>query len=103
MYAIFRAGGVQRRASVGDRLRLDRMPQEAGTEVSFPEVLMLGGESVAIGAPTVKGASVTAKVVAHGHGKKVLSFKYQQRNNGRVKHGFRWHYTEVEVTGIQAG
>lgn len=101
MYAIFRAGGAQFKAQVGDRVRVDRLPQDAGADVSFPEVLMVGGDDVKIGSPHVDGVSVVGKVVEHGRGKKVVAFKYQQRNHARVKKGFRRDYTEVEITGIQ--
>lgn len=101
MYAIFRAGGSQKKASVGDRIRVDQLGEEAGAAVTFPDVLMLAGDEVKIGTPTVEGAKVTGKVVEHGLGKKVVAYKYEQRNHARRKQGFRWHYTEVEITGIE--
>ena len=100
MYAIFRAGGSQRKAEVGDRIRVDRLKDELGAEVSFPEVLMVGGDSVEIGTPTIDGRKVVGKVVTHGLGKKLVAYKYRQRTHARRKRGFRWHYTEVEITAI---
>ena len=101
MYAIFEAGGNQHKAAVGDRVRVDLMPDEVGTDVSFDTVLLIGGKDVKVGAPTVDGAAVKAKVVAQGKDKKVIAYKYEQRNHARRKQGFRRHYTEVEVTSIE--
>ncbi len=100
MYAIFEAGGNQHKAAVGDRVRVDLMPDEVGAEVSFGQVLLVAGDNTQLGTPSLDGVSVTGKVVAKGKDKKVFAFKYEQRNHARRKVGHRRHYTEIEITGI---
>lgn len=101
MYAIFEAGGNQHKAAVGDRVRVDLMPDEVGAEVTFDNVLLIAGDDPKVGTPAVAGASIKGKVVAQGKDKKVFAYKYEQRNHARRKVGFRRHFTEVEVTSIE--
>lgn len=101
MYAIIEAGGNQHRVAVGDRIRVDRMPEEVGNDLTFDRVLLVAGKEPKIGSPTVAGAAVLGKVVSHGLGDKLIAYKYQQRNHGRRKQGFRHHFTEVEITEIK--
>src|SRR5690606_36097250 len=63
-YAVIKTGGKQYRVSEGDRIRVEKLPGDVGTEVSFDEVLMVGGDKVAVGTPLVSGATVKAKIVA---------------------------------------
>lgn len=102
MYAIFQAGGSQVKAKVGDRFLTDLLPQAQGAEVTFDKVLMIGGDSIQVGTPHVKGATVVGKVVGQPLGDKVFPYHYSQRNHARQKVGFRHHYSEVEVTAIKA-
>ena len=102
MYAVIKTGGKQYRVSEGDRLRVEKLPVEVGATVELTEVLMLGGETVAIGKPTIKGAKVTAEVVAQDRAKKIIVFKMKRRKNYRRKNGHRQPYTELKITGIQA-
>jgi large subunit ribosomal protein L21 len=102
MYAVIKTGGKQYRVSEGDRLRVEKLPVEVGATVELTEVLMLGGEKVAIGKPTIKGAKVTAEVVAQDRAKKIIVFKMKRRKNYRRKNGHRQPYTELKITGIQA-
>lgn len=101
MYAIFEAGGNQHKASVGDRVRVDLMPDEPGAAVAFDNVLLIAGDDAKVGTPNIDGAVVKGKIVAQGKDKKVFAYKYEQRNHARRKVGFRRHYTEVEVTSIE--
>lgn len=104
MYAIFRAAGKQFRAEKGKTLRLPRLDAEPGTKLSFDEVLLASdGETVRAGTPLVKGASVTAEVVAEGKDPKIYVFKFKRRKNYRRKTGHRQHFTEVRVTGLKLG
>ena len=104
MYAIFRAAGKQFRAEKGKTLRLPRIAAEPGTKLTFDEVLLASdGETVRAGTPLVKGASVTAEVVAEGKGPKIYVFKFKRRKNYRRKTGHRQHFTEVRVTGLKLG
>ena len=102
MYAVIKTGGKQYRVSEGDKLRVEKLPGDAGATVTFDEVLMIGGEKVAIGKPLVKGAKVTGKVVGETKGEKVIAFRFKRRKNVRKKRGHRQHYTRIQITGIQA-
>ena len=102
MYAVIKTGGKQYRVSEGDRLRGEKLPGEPGAQVTFDEVLMIGGEKVAIGTPVVKGAKVRAEIVTQGRDKKVIVFKFRRRKNYRRKRGHRQPFTELKITGISA-
>jgi large subunit ribosomal protein L21 len=101
VYAVFRTGGKQYRASQGDRLRVERLPAEVGDAVEFDQVLVVGaGADVKVGAPLVAGGKVAAKVVAQGKGDKVMIVKFRRRKHYRRTQGHRQAYTEVEITSI---
>ncbi|GAB5550277.1 MAG: 50S ribosomal protein L21 [Sandaracinaceae bacterium] len=102
MYAVIKTGGKQYRVSEGDRIRVEKLAGDVGTELTFDEVLMLGGDKVSVGAPLVSGASVKAKIVAQDRAKKVIVFKYKRRKNYRKKYGHRQPFTEIEITGVSA-
>lgn len=99
MYAIIKTGGKQYKVSQGDQLQIEKLDAAVGDQVSF-DVLMLGGESVQIGSPTVAGCKVTAKIVEHGKGPKVRIFKYKPKKDYRKTQGHRQPYTMIEVTAI---
>ena len=103
-YAIFRSGGKQFRAEPGKTLRIPSLPAEAGTEVEFNEVL-LGSDngSARAGVPTLAGAKVTAEIVKHGLGDKIVVFKFKRRKNYARKQGHRQGYTEVRIKHITLG
>jgi large subunit ribosomal protein L21 len=101
VYAVFRTGGKQYRASQGDRLRIERLPAEVGDAVEFDQVLLVGeGADVEVGAPLVSGGKVAAKVLAQGKGDKVMIIKFRRRKHYRRTQGHRQAYTEVEITSI---
>lgn len=102
MYAVIRTGGKQYRVSEGDTLRIEKLPGDVGSSITFGEVLLLGGDSVKIGKPLVSGASVTGTIVAQDRAKKIIVFKMRRRKNYRRKNGHRQWYTEVKITGIGA-
>ncbi len=102
MYAVVKTGGKQYRVQQGDVLNIERLSVEEGSEVTFDEVLMVGGDDVKIGRPLVDGASVKATVVKQGRGRKIIIFKSRRRKNSRKKRGHRQAYTRVEITGISA-
>ena len=85
--------------AVGDTLVVDRIAAEEGAEHTLP-VLMLGGDEVKVGTPTVEGASVTAKVVDHFRGDKITTFKMKRRQRSRIKQGYRHSHTTLEITAI---
>ena len=101
MYAVFRTGGKQYRASKGDRLRVERLAGNEGDAVEFDQVLLVGeGAKVKVGNPLVSGSKVKAKVTAQGKGKKVDVVKFKRRKNYHRLKGHRQLFTEIEVTGI---
>ncbi|MEC7522735.1 MAG: 50S ribosomal protein L21 [Myxococcota bacterium] len=102
MYAVIKTGGKQYRVSEGDRIRVEKLDGDVGTELTFDEVLMVGGDKVSVGTPLVGGASVKAKIVAQDRAKKIIVFKYKRRKNYRKKYGHRQPFTEIEITGVSA-
>ena len=104
MYAVIVTGGKQYRVMQGEVLRVELLDAEVDSTVRFEQVLMVGeGEGVKVGTPTIAGASVSAKVRTHGRADKVRIVKFRRRKHHRKQMGHRQHYTEVEITGIQAG
>ncbi|MBN2494776.1 MAG: 50S ribosomal protein L21 [Deltaproteobacteria bacterium] len=101
MYAVVKTGGKQYRVSEGDQLRIEKIPGATGEEVTFEDVLMIGGtDDVAIGKPCVTGASVSARILEQGRGRKVVVFKYKRRKGFQKKQGHRQAFTRVQITGI---
>jgi large subunit ribosomal protein L21 len=104
MYAVIKTGGKQYRVSEGDVLRVEKLPVEAGENVEFDQVLLVSREGqTTVGTPLVSGSKVTAAVKAHGRGKKVKIVKFKRRKHHLKRMGHRQSYTEVQITGIQAG
>jgi len=101
MYAVIKTGGKQYRVSPGDLMVVEKLAGEPGANVSFADVLMVGeGDAVVIGAPTVKGASVTATLVETRKGEKIKVFKKIRRQNYRRTGGHRQIETALRVIGI---
>ncbi len=102
MYAIIESGGKQFRVEEGGKIRVEKLAAEVGGEIVIDKVLMLGGGTFSVGAPYVSGAKVTAQVVGHGRGDKVIAFKKRRRKDSRCKHGHRQEYTTLSIKSIQA-
>ncbi len=102
MYAIIETCGKQFRVQEGNKIVIDRLAAEIGNEVTFDRVVMLGGDSAKFGAPYIDGAKVTAKVIEHGRGEKVIVFKKHRRKSYRKTQGHRQDYTALTITGINA-
>ncbi len=101
MFAVIKTGGKQYRVSQGDKLRVETLDADEGASVNLDQVLMVGeGDKVTVGAPLVSGASVSAKVLTHGRGKKIDIVKFRRRKHYRRQMGHRQNYTELEITGI---
>lgn len=101
MYAVFRSGGKQYRASKGDRLKLEKITGDEGAKVRFDEVLLVGeGRDIKVGTPLVDGTAVNATVVRQGRTGKVSVTKFRRRQNYLRQHTHRQRFTEVEITGI---
>jgi len=102
MYAIIESGGKQYRVAQGDVIQVDKLSAEIGETVTFDKVLLVHGEQVRIGTPLVDGATVTAKVVDHPRGDKVITFKYRPTRRYRRRVGFRHSHTQLEISEIKA-
>ncbi|MCB1714865.1 MAG: 50S ribosomal protein L21 [Candidatus Competibacteraceae bacterium] len=104
MYAVIKTGGKQYRVSEGQTLKVEKLPVDAGASVDFEQVLLVAdGEQVTVGAPLIEGGKVSATVKSHGRADKVEIVKFRRRKHHRKQMGHRQHYTEIEITGIQAG
>jgi large subunit ribosomal protein L21 len=100
MFAVFKTGGKQYRVAAEDVLKVDKIKGEPGEIVEFGEVLVVGGDSVSLGAPTVTGATVAAEVLDQGRGAKIIAFKKRRRKNSRRKIGHRQEFTLLRITEI---
>ena len=101
MYAIISTGGRQFRVSEGDRIVVDHVPAQVGDTVRLDSVLMLGGEGQpAFGKPTLSGAFLTATIMNHRRGDKVIVFKFQERKRRKAKRGHRQELTELKIGAI---
>ena len=104
MYAIVSTGGKQVKVSVGDKIFVEKLEAEVNSEYVFENVLLVEDDKakVKVGAPFVKGASVKAKVLKQGRGKKIVIFKYRPKKHSASKKGHRQAYTALEVLEINA-
>ena len=103
MFAVILTGGKQYRVTPDAVLKVEKLEAEAGSTVTFTDVLAVGGEgSLKLGAPVVAGASVTATVIAQDRLDKVIIFKKRRRQNSRRKNGHRQHVTVLRISGINA-
>ena len=99
MYAIFITGGKQYRAAEGETIFVEKLEGEAGQEVVFDQVLLVGDK---VGTPLVEGAKVTGTIEKQGKGKKIIVFKMKAKKNYRKKQGHRQSYTKVVINTIEA-
>jgi large subunit ribosomal protein L21 len=102
MFAVIKTGGRQYRVVPDDVLEIGKIAGDVGTIVQLGEVLVLGGDTPTLGAPTVAGATVAAEVLQHKRGPKVISFKKRRRKNSRRKRGYRDEITVLRITEILA-
>ncbi|MDH3691320.1 MAG: 50S ribosomal protein L21 [Gammaproteobacteria bacterium] len=101
MYAVIETGGKQFRVAIGDKLKVETIPADAGATVELEKVLMIAdGDKVEVGTPHLDGTKVLATVVSHGRGEKIRVFKMRRRKNYRRSQGHRQAFTELEITGI---
>jgi len=101
MYAVVRVGGKQVKVGENARVTVPRIDKKAGSKVTLDQVLLVGeGESVKVGNPVVKGASVEAVVVGELRAEKVIVFKKKRRKGYKVRRGHRQRYTDLEITKI---
>ena len=103
MYAVIETGGKQYKVENGDIIYIEKLDAEENAEVTFDKVLAVGADDgIKTGAPYVKGATVKAKVLKTGKGKKLTVFTYKPKKNEKRKMGHRQPYTKVEISAIKA-
>lgn len=101
MYAVVKIKNHQYKVTQDLTLQVPLFNEEVGATLKFDEVLMVSdGDDVKVGAPLIEGASVTAEVLDHGRGSKIVVFKKKRRKNYRRKNGHRQQFTEIKITGI---
>ena len=101
MYAVIKTGGKQYRVVAGEKIKVEQIPAEVGTQITIDQVLMVGeGDAVKIGAPLVAGASVSATVLSQGRHDKVRIFKMRRRKHYQKHQGHRQNYTELQINTI---
>jgi large subunit ribosomal protein L21 len=104
VYAIIKSGSKQYRVEKGDRIEVDRLPQEAGEEITLKEVLLIAdGDKYQADKKTLEGAAVVARVIEERQGRKVISFDYRNKHRRRTTHGHRQIYTHLEIKDIKIG
>jgi large subunit ribosomal protein L21 len=102
MYAIVETGGKQVKAVVGEAIFVEKLEVAEGETYTFDKVVLVSGDETKVGAPYVKGATVTAKVEKHGRGEKIVIFKYRPKKHSASKKGHRQAYTKLVVEAINA-
>ncbi|MEM7440922.1 MAG: 50S ribosomal protein L21 [Pseudomonadota bacterium] len=103
MFAVLKTGGKQYKVAAGDVLKVEKIAGNAGDKVQFNEVLMLGGDSVTVGAPLVDDAGVQAEILEQGKGPKVINYvKRRRKHSSQRKKGHRQQLTVLRVTDILA-
>jgi large subunit ribosomal protein L21 len=100
MFAVIRTGGKQYRVAAEDVIEIGKIAGSPGEIVQIGDVLVVGGDNVTLGSPTVSGASVAAEVLEQGRSPKVIAFKKRRRKNSRRKRGHRQEFTLLRITEI---
>jgi large subunit ribosomal protein L21 len=101
MYAVIKTGGKQYRVVAGDKLKIEQIPADIGSQIVLDQVLMVAdGEAVKVGSPLLSGAKVSVTVLAHGRGDKVRIFKMRRRKHYQKHQGHRQNYTEIRIDAI---
>ena len=102
MYAIVETGGKQVKVEVGEAIFVEKLEVAEGETYTFDKIVLVSGDETKVGAPYVKGATVTAKVEKHGRGEKIVIFKYRPKKHSASKKGHRQAYTKLVVEAINA-
>ncbi|MBN4048378.1 50S ribosomal protein L21 [Flavobacteriaceae bacterium AH-315-O20] len=100
MYAIVEIAGQQFKVAKDQKVFVHRLQNEEGSKVSFDNVLLMNDGKITVGAPAIKGAVVTAKILGHLKGDKVIVFKKKRRKGYKVKNGHRQFLTEIQIESI---
>ena len=99
-YAIIKTGGKQVKVEVGQAIYVEKLDVEAGSEVTFNEVVLVGGDKTVVGTPVVEGATVVGTVEKQGKEKKVVIYKYNAKKHYHKKQGHRQPYTKLVINTI---
>ncbi len=101
MYAVIKVAGFQYRVEKDQVLKVPLLKADAGSTLNVEDVLLVGdGDGIRVGTPTVEGAVVSAQVLSHGRGPKLVAGKFKRRIKYRRKWGHRQDYTEIKISGI---
>jgi large subunit ribosomal protein L21 len=101
MYAVIKTGGKQYKVVAGEKLKVEQIPADIGSELTIDQVLAVGaGDTIKFGTPLVDGAKVLVTVVAHGRHEKVTIFKMRRRKHYQKHQGHRQNYTEIQIVSI---
>ncbi len=103
MYAVIKTGGKQYKVMEGNILKVEKLEVEPGNNITFNEVLMIAdGDKVQVGTPTLEAASVEAKILSQGKGKKVHILKFRRRKHSMKQQGHKQLFTEIKISKIKA-
>lgn len=104
MYAVIQENGSrQHRVVVGQKIKIEKLSEEVGSQIEFDKVLLVvDGSNATFGQPFIQGAKVTAKVVEAGRDDKIIVTKFKRRKHHMKRQGHRQHYLEVEIVSIAA-
>lgn len=103
MYAVIQSGGKQARVAEGDRVEVELLGKDPGSEVTFRPVLLVDGDTVVTTPSDLAGATVSGRIVELTKGEKIRGFTYKNKSNQRKRWGHRQKYSVIEITGISAG
>ena len=102
-FAVIKTGGKQYKVAEGQKLRIEKLKAEEGSEVVFDDVLMVASDTdLKVGTPKVEGVKVSAKIAKQARARKIIVFKYRAKKRYKKKAGHRQHFTEVEIKKISA-
>ena len=101
MFAIVQTGGKQYNVTEGDIIKVEKLSNAVGDKINLEVLLVSNNGKVVAGTPTVKGAEVTAEVLSHGKGDKIVVYKYKPKKNERKKQGHRQPWTELKIVSIK--
>lgn len=101
MFAIIETGGKQYKVTEGQILEVEKLDRVVGEKIEFDVLLLSKEDSVITGTPKVSGSKVTAEIVEHGKGNKIVVFKYKPKKNVHKKQGHRQPYTKIKITEIK--
>ena len=103
MYAVIKTGGKQYKVAAGEKLKIEQIPADVGSEITIDQILAVGeGESLKFGEPLVSGATVKATVISQGRHDKVKIFKMRRRKHYQKRQGHRQNFTEILINSIKA-